>query len=463
MIRSLYVRVALTFVIAVVLGLIVAFFTTTYLFSDRFKNELQHNLELAALDVIETVQTANTDDPAAALRSLNWLNGYLVRIYDADRRMTVLGMKGDQKEIPPDVVDQVLGGQSVLQTLGTGGPLVNFSGRPFTLNEKRYAVFIQPAELRPTDNFQLMLNSTLTIVLVIGSVFVLLAARYLVKPLKLMTHATQRISKGDFNVQLGWLERKDEVGDLARSFEHMAAELQQLERMRQDFISNVSHEIQSPLTSIAGFSKLIRYSELSVEERNHYLGIIQTESERLSRLSDNMLKLASLESEHHPFHPVSFRLDEQIRRIIAAQEPLWSHKQLEVTVSMPSTVIMGDEDQLSQVWTNLFHNAIKFTEAKGTIGVTLESKVDKVRITFRDSGIGMTGEELEHIFERFYKADRSRQRTFGGSGLGLPIVRKIIELHGGDIIVRSERGSGSVFQVDLPSFIINKPKLSIHQ
>ena len=184
--------------------------------------------------------------------------------------------------------------------------------------------------------------------------------------------ALKRISKGDFNVYLELNSgKRNQFTSLVDHINHMAKQLKQLEEMRQEFISNVSHEIQSPLTSIMGFARALQFDQLSGEERSHYLSIIETESRRLSKLSDNLMKLTSLESKHHPFERHSYRLDQQIRTIILACEPHWTEKELELDVSLEKVVITADEDLMSQVWTNLIHNSIKFTPKLGTIRVHL--------------------------------------------------------------------------------------------
>ncbi|MGJ7911051.1 sensor histidine kinase [Neobacillus sp. LXY-1] len=263
--------------------------------------------------------------------------------------------------------------------------------------------------------------------------------------------ALRKIAKGDFNVYLDIRTNgRNEFIELIDHFNHMARELKQMEEMRQEFISNVSHEIQSPLTSITGFAKALQNNELPMEERNHYLSIIETESKRLSKLSDNLLKLTSLESEHHPFERKSYRLDQQIRRIILACEPNWIEKEIEMDVSLEKVVIMADEDLMSQVWINLIHNSIKFTPSKGRISVQLKESNDQAIIKISDTGMGISNKDLVHIFERFYKADQARQRSKGGSGLGLSIVKKVIEMHDGGIIVESAEGEGTTFTVSLP-------------
>ena len=174
--------------------------------------------------------------------------------------------------------------------------------------------------------------------------------------------ALQKIAKGDFSIRLEDGYRDNQVvGELAQTFNQMAAELDQMENMRQEFISNVSHEIQSPLTSIRGFALALQNDSLSTQERDHYLAIIQTESTRLSRITEDLLKLASLESDHVKFEPKSYRLDHQIGDLILACEPQWQEKGIEMQVSLDEIDVRADEDLLSQVWMNLIHNSLKFT------------------------------------------------------------------------------------------------------
>lgn len=246
----------------------------------------------------------------------------------------------------------------------------------------------------------------------------------MVKPLRGMRAAAERMARGEFDIELKWGKRKDELGQLAQSFNYMASQMKQLESMRQDFVSNVSHEIQSPLTSISGFSKALQESDLSDEERSRYLSIIQNESERLSRLSDNLLKLASLDSKRHPFEPRIYDLDEQLRKAVVSLEPQWSAKSIEWRLNLPKTKIVADEDQMNQVWNNVIGNSIKFTPAGGQIGIGIVKHVDLIEIVVTDTGIGIPAEEHTKVFERFYKSDQSHNKKHSGSGLGLAIVKK---------------------------------------
>jgi two-component system, OmpR family, phosphate regulon sensor histidine kinase PhoR len=263
--------------------------------------------------------------------------------------------------------------------------------------------------------------------------------------------ALERMAKGDFSIHLEDNPQGDGIlGNLITSVNKTAISLTQLEAMRQEFISNVSHEIQSPLTSIRGFAQALQNEHLSPVERQHYLEIIETESTRLSRLTDNLLKLASLESDQVKFAPKSYRLDRQIRGLILSCEPQWAAKNLTLDVALEEVTVSADEDLLSQVWLNLLHNAIKFTPRDGTIRLALCPDGAQARFTLADSGIGIAPDDQPHIFERFYKADKSRTRSREGSGLGLAIVKEIVELHKGTIDFESQLGEGTTFTVRLP-------------
>ncbi len=256
------------------------------------------------------------------------------------------------------------------------------------------------------------------------------------------------MAKGNFSVRLK-SKKKDEVGELITSFNHMATELEQIDNMREDFVSNVSHEIQSPLTSIRGFTKAIRDDVIPKKDQHEYLDIIYQETERLSRLSENLLRLASLDSEQHPYHPVTYRLDEQLRRTVVATEPQWKKKSLQIHLDLESIEVFADQDLLDQVWLNLMTNAIKYSSLNGEIEIYLSRDADEVKVTIKDTGKGIPKDAIPHLFERFYKVDKARSRTVQGNGLGLSIVKKILTIHGCLIDVVSEEGVGSTFMINI--------------
>ncbi|NOU86760.1 HAMP domain-containing protein [Paenibacillus sp. LMG 31460] len=454
-IKSLYLRVVLTFLAIVVVSVSVAFPLATVFFRNLITTEFQADMLAIGRQLVklsEDIQPKNLDSFVAGSNRLN--DNYLLTLfYENGEPATAITLdKKGNPLIEASEVSYVLHG-SIYKSLDYGMPKDPFNrikvGLPLQVDGKTFALFIHPnfSEVARRQ-VQTAVITVLLIVLIVGSLLILIASRYLVNPLKKLTLATERLARGNFNVHVS-VKQKDELGQLAQSFNHMAGELKQLEQMRQDFVSNVSHEIQSPLTSIRGFSKALRGSEIDETERVRYLEIIERESERLSRLSDNLLKLASLESEHHPFHPTTYDLDEQLRRIVVFYEPQWSEKQLDMDLSLPRVKISADADQLSQVWMNLIGNAVKFTPPNGHIYVKLVPLRDRVQVWIQDNGIGIPEEDQGRIFDRFYKVDQSRQRD-GGSGLGLAIARKIIDVHEGSVEVQSEQGKGTLFLVTLP-------------
>ncbi|MDR3271385.1 MAG: HAMP domain-containing histidine kinase [Peptococcaceae bacterium] len=265
-----------------------------------------------------------------------------------------------------------------------------------------------------------------------------------------LTGALKQISQGNFDVLLTPSDNNHTHGELVNIINDMAKNLGTLENMRQDFISNVSHEIQSPLTSIGGFAALLKTADLSASGRLRYAEIIEAESRRLSSLSENLLKLSSLDHNKLALNKKEFRLDKQLETVLLTLESQWAAKKITPEADLPKCAFYGDEDLLSQVWINLLHNAIKFTPPGGQISVTLAIRGEQAVAAITDNGVGIAPEEQLHIFERFFKADKSRDRALGGNGLGLSLVKSIVELHNGRVSVDSTPEQGSVFSVFLP-------------
>ncbi|WP_233567953.1 HAMP domain-containing sensor histidine kinase [Cohnella faecalis] len=255
--------------------------------------------------------------------------------------------------------------------------------------------------------------------------------------------------KGNFDVDLD-SGRKDELGGLALHFSQMAGSIRQVDRMRQEFVANVSHEFQTPLTSIQGFARAMRNKETTPEETEEYLSIIDQESGRLSSLSKQLLTLAALDKEDKPLQLAEFRLDEQIRQILIMLEWQWTEKRLNLDVDLPELTFAADAHLLYEVWLNLIANGIKFSETGDTLRIRATVSKDRIEVEIRDTGIGIPEAELPRIFERFHKADKSRDRSSQGSGLGLAIVDKIVSLHRGTIRVESVLGEGTKVIVTLP-------------
>lgn len=448
--NTLYVRIVLTFVVTVLIGLISAFFITITLFRDDIVNGLKKEIMTNTLDTADLLEQYGLEEAGLVLNRLPGFQNYTISVVDSSGQTRLLSVM-DEKIGPFNnrkVVQSVLAGNPYNSELSDNGIV---AGVPFQLEGKQYALFVHLTGNHWTNIFRKMLFNALIIVLLVGSIIIFIAARYLVKPLREMKVAVESMARGEFDIQLKWKSKDDELGQLAKSFSHMSREIKQMEEMRRDFVSSVSHEIQSPLTSISGFSKTLLRGGIAEEDSKRYLQIIQNESERLSRLGDNLLKLASLDSEQHPFELSTYDLDEQIRQIVVAFEPQWSSKSIDIEMDLPNAKIVADEDLLSQVWMNLIGNCIKFTPEGGSIFVDVTVGTHLLEVTVADTGIGISPEDIDHVFDRFYKADKSRNKKQAGNGLGLSITKRIVLLHGGMITMAARQGGGTIATVTLPS------------
>ncbi|WP_028551814.1 HAMP domain-containing sensor histidine kinase [Paenibacillus sp. UNC451MF] len=452
MIKSLYTRVVVAFIVAVIIGLVGSFLVTNQMFEQQMQDWMREDTSRSAEGMIDILSETEQERWQGIVQHFAEMKSSFISIYDASGKRLV--SSSNSIMVSNDQVKQVFTENSYQafldkQNRELPGWLMGF---PLKREGEAFVLFIQPNYTTISHSIKNTIQINLLIVLVLGGLVMVVAARYLVKPLNMLTKATRELAKGNFNVQMN-LKRNDEIGILTQSFDEMTDELKQLEHMRQDFVSNVSHEIQSPLTSIIGFTKALKNSAMPSDERLYYLDIIQSESERLSRLSDNLLKLASLESKHHPFQISTYRLDEQIRHVAVVCEPQWSAKQLHLELNLPKTVIAADQDLLNQVWINLLGNSIKFTPEGGMIGIRMTAEVHQVKVVIADSGIGIPEAELSMIFHQFYKADRSRTGTAEGNGLGLSLVRKIVSMHKGTVTVSSKVEEGTSVTVILPSSV----------
>jgi len=282
--------------------------------------------------------------------------------------------------------------------------------------------------------------------LVLGTILIILASITVAKPIKEISRASQKIAKGDFSVRLK-IKGSGEIRELAENFNRMTDELSSNEYLHKEFVSNVSHEFGTPITSIQGYAKLMKRDNLTAEQRAEYADIIISESARLSRLSADLLKLSELDNKGSISELTEFSLDEQIRSVIILLQHSWENKNISLDISLDEVTYNGDEALLHQIWVNLISNAVRYSEKDGEIRITLEKR-DNVIFTITDNGKGMTEDEAKNVFRRFYKADKSRCSE--GTGLGLAIAKKIALLHGGDITVTSTENIGTTFTVTLP-------------
>ena len=263
-----------------------------------------------------------------------------------------------------------------------------------------------------------------------------------VQPIRERGQATRRYAEGDFDIRMYDYGRKDEIGELAASFNAMADSLQQTERQRREFIANISHELKTPMTTIAGYTDGILYGTIAPENERQYLQIISDESRRLSRLVRRMLDVSQLQAIDPLKGGNHFDVCESMRRVLISMEKKITDRHLDVDADIPDEpiLVLGDNDLITQVIYNLLENATKFAREGSTLYLGVTTLDGKARVTVRNVGDTISAEELPLLFERFHKSDKSRSEDKDGVGLGLYIVKTILEQHHEKINVTSENG-----------------------
>ena len=270
------------------------------------------------------------------------------------------------------------------------------------------------------------------------------------RPVENISDATARIAAGDFSVRIQTSHpygRYDEFDCIADNINTMAAELSKTKVLHTDFVSNVSHELKTPLAIIQNYSQAIKGDNLDDETRKRYADVLVSTSKRLTALVTNILKLNRLENQQIRTEPKSIRLNEMLAQSVLAFEDSIEAKGLELECDLDEITIFSDPDYLEIVWSNLISNAIKFTEPNGKIFISLKEEGGAAVVKVSDAGCGISAETGRHIFDKFYQGDTSHAQE--GNGLGLALVKKVIDVLGGEISVESQLGKGSTFIVRL--------------
>ena len=295
----------------------------------------------------------------------------------------------------------------------------------------------------------------LVLALIIAWFSLWVGAGHLTKPLIDVSNTVKQVAEGNFKVNI---KRRDttkceyeyinEVDELAKNVNKMVAELDGMDYMRKDFMSNVSHEIKTPIAAITGFTEILLDGSIDESERQEYLEVINKESMRISRLCENMLHMSRLDSQVIVANLQKIRLDEQLRKCIILLSEKWSNKEIDFSIDLDEVNILSDYDMLQQVWINLIDNAIKYSRENCKIDISVKRLNDKsVKVSIRDNGIGIEEEKLHRIFDKFYQCEESHKKS--GSGLGLSISKRIIELLNGTIECRSKKDFGTTMVVTL--------------
>ncbi|EGQ1637356.1 sensor histidine kinase [Staphylococcus pseudintermedius] len=463
MLKSLYSRFALyTFTVMLISSLLSFEIANIYYhFQLKEKNDAKIMATLKRAEAYKDVQTSqNLDRYLALLGDLN----YQVVAYDKQGHATYYGEPFRKQNLTISDIQRVQSGKDYH---GIGNrpfnPVItgffdnetrNTVGTHFTTPNGNVAVFIRPDIGHAFGEFRIFLLVLLVLLVLFSIALVTWSTYALVKPVKQLKYATERLMAGDFATPIA-VTRRDELGVLQQHFDTMRLELKQLDDMRQHFVQNVSHEIKTPLTHIHHLLTQLQ-QEHTTPQQARYIERIYDETHRLSQLVRQLLLLSELDNDTHLQFDDTFLANACILDILKHENYAIDQKNQVLLYDLEAVTIRGNSRLIAQAFENVIRNAIKYTEAFGTIEIDLTAENDQMILKVRDDGPGMNNAVKQRIFERFYKSSSHTD----SNGLGLAISKSIIERHGGRIEVESKIDHGTTFTIFLPRIDASQPAQS---
>ncbi len=284
--------------------------------------------------------------------------------------------------------------------------------------------------------------------LVIGITLSLFVGKVILSPIKKLRDSMTEVSEGNLDIAVTEESRLDEIEDINHAFNIMVKELRSTEIIQSDFVSNVSHEFKTPLAAIEGYTTMLQAEDLTEDERKEYTDKILFNTHRMSELVQNILLLSKLDNQGIERKKEEFSLDEQIRQEILWAEMKWQEKNIDFDIDLDAVSFYGNSSLISHVWSNLLGNAIKFSPNGGKITMTLKQNGNEFIFSISDEGEGIKEDAKEYIFNKFYQSDTSHKQE--GNGLGLALVKKIVNIYDGEVSVRNLETKGCEFTVRLP-------------
>ena len=303
----------------------------------------------------------------------------------------------------------------------------------------------------PIEDLEGQISILILLIALISGLLSFITSSFITKPLKTLMKIVQKITNGQLDQQVE-VVGNGEIAELGNAFNHMTKQLQRVEQSRQEFVSNVSHELKTPLSSIKVLTESLMFQEdVPVELYKEFFEDINSEVDRLNSIISDLLTLVRLDQREVPLNIVELNLGDLLQNILKRLAPLAKKKDINLIYESHREINAEiDEVKFSLALTNLIENAIKYTPDGGNVNVILQGDLQDAIITVQDTGIGIAKDEQSKIFERFYRTDKTRNRETGGTGLGLAITYKTIVMHNGSIVVESEEGKGSTFSVQIP-------------
>lgn len=412
---------------------------------------------LVAQSIVGFIESSNETSLDPLLRAIGE-TGYQIYVVSEEGERRAFGGSFRVQEISQSIVDQVLDGEIYhgmrefpKETFLTGyfsNELTNTVGVPFSFEDKKYALFQRPNIKFLFNEIHLLLGGLAAAMVVISIISMLIVAKKMIDPLAKLTKATYKIANEDFQVPIPVYQR-DEIGQLADSFRNMAKQLEASDQYKNEFISRVSHDFQTPLLNIQGYATLLENEQLSMSDKLKYTAIIQKEAKRLSSVTKQLLLLTSFDQSNNRVKKEVFRLDEQLKQVIQKFRWLLDEKGISISMQLKETEIQGDTELLEYVWENLISNAIKYNHSPGEIQVKMEDAEAYIKVIIQDTGVGKKDTNYEQWTERFYREDSARSTQVEGSGLGLSIVKEVVVSHSGMLSFENVEPHGTKVIVQL--------------
>ncbi|PIC69264.1 two-component sensor histidine kinase [Sporosarcina sp. P16b] len=380
---------------------------------------------------------------------------------DGDREVIITDSQGDiiqsskeNKEVLekylPTAKDIDLKNDQILASDWEGLPYI-ISAHPYKVDSSHSGYIIMFQSTRPIEQLVGKLNmyfglAGVTSIVVLLIIYAALS-KFLTRPLIRMKEATEKLSEGDFDVSLPFIGN-DELGELSGSIQKLANDLERLKTERNEFLASIAHELSTPLTYLIGYSKVAMRQGVNEKDRKHYLEIIAEESDRMKELVKNLLDLAKMDENTFTVSKEYFKVCPFFEDILQLVGPSFNLKKLSLEIICEEDFeIHADPLRLEQIILNLLDNALKYSIEQSVVTIKVFKKGKKVAISIADFGIGIPSEETPFIFEKLYRVEKSRSRTSGGSGIGLAIVKELVDAHNGSIEVESSLGRGSTFTI----------------
>lgn len=449
--NRLWQKLALNFVAVTIAVTIVALLAVNLSYEGRFKSYVEERQAYENHRIIQTITNIYevhgswSKELAALLPQLGVMSGVSLKVLDLDRNIVA--------ETSSEIEDMMMGENAKVAGETAVIPIVNGASRVgdvyITPLGDIYGVPSEDLRFRQSINRLLLLGGA--VAALVGLLLSYFMATRMTSPLEKMTDVAKKIEAGNYNERVD-VSSKDEIGDLAYAFNHLAQTLDRQEDLRRNLTADISHELRTPLASIR--SHIEAYIDGVMEPTKDNIESIHEETIRLSRLVDDLGELAKLESDKVNIVKAKIDLNNVAEKVVFNLKPLFEDKdvKIELVKSVEPLNVKADADKLYQVLFNLLHNALKFTPEGGRAAVTLVADGKNALVQIEDNGIGIDLLQHPSIFERFYRVEKSRNRSSGGAGIGLTVVKDLVEVHEGKITVDSELGKGTKFNIVIPVF-----------